>query len=66
MTIFVNEQIRLSEFRHSDEYALVEHLNDRDIYDRTLRIPSPYTDTDADEWLALTARIIEIQGRPVH
>jgi RimJ/RimL family protein N-acetyltransferase len=66
MTIIVNEQIHLSEFRFSDNCALIEHLNDRDIYDRTLRIPFPYTDTDANQWLALTARITEVQGRPVH
>jgi [ribosomal protein S5]-alanine N-acetyltransferase len=30
-----------------------------------LRIPFPYTDADADEWLALVARITEQQGRPV-
>ena len=36
MKIVVNEQIHLSEFRPSDKPALIEHLNDRDIYDRTL------------------------------
>src|ERR1019366_5231205 len=52
MIILVNSQVHLSEFRPSDKPALVEHLNDRDIYDRTLRIPYPYTENDADEWLA--------------
>ena len=41
MKIVVNDQIHLSEFRPSDKPALIEHLNDRDIYDRTLRIPFP-------------------------
>jgi RimJ/RimL family protein N-acetyltransferase len=31
----------------------------------TLRIPFPYTDASADEWLALVAHITEQQGRPV-
>jgi ribosomal-protein-alanine N-acetyltransferase len=62
----VNDQVHLSEFRSSDKPALIEHLNDRDIYERMLRIPFPYTDADADEWLALVARITEQQGRPVH
>ena len=65
MTIVVNDQVHLSEFRSSDKPALVQHLNDRDIYDRTLRIPFPYTDASAEEWLALVARITEQQGRPV-
>ena len=58
MTIIVNERIHLSEFRPSDKCALTELLNDRDIDDRTLRIPFPYTDADADEWLALAVRCI--------
>lgn len=66
MKIVVNEQITLSEFRSSDRPALIQHLNDRDIYDRTLRIPFPYTEKDADEWLALYAKTTEKQGRPVN
>jgi len=65
MKIIVNERIHLSEFRPSDKCALTQLLNDRDIYDRTLRIPFPYTDAAADEWLALVAKITEQQGRPV-
>ena len=65
MEIVVNDQVHLSEFRPSDKLGLVEHLNDRDIYERTLRIPFPYTDADADEWLALVAKITHQQGRPV-
>src|SRR5271167_2640128 len=56
MNIFVNEQVRLTEVRSSDKPALVEQLNDKEIYDRTLRIPYPYTDTNAEEWLAIVAR----------
>jgi RimJ/RimL family protein N-acetyltransferase len=66
MRIVVNEQIHLSAFRLSDKSALQELLNDRDIYERTLRIPFPYTDKDSDEWLALVAKITEQQGQPVH
>ena len=65
MRIVVNDQVHLTEFRGSDKPALLQHLNDRDIYDRTLRIPSPYTDASADDWLALVATITEQQGRPV-
>ena len=66
MKIVVNDQVHLSEFRSSDKPALIQHLNDRDIYDRTLRIPFPYTDADADEWLARVAKITEQHGQPVH
>ena len=65
MRLVVNDQVHLSEIRASDKGALVAHLDDRDVYERTLRIPFPYTDTDADEWLALVARITEQQGCPV-
>jgi RimJ/RimL family protein N-acetyltransferase len=66
MKIIINDQVHLSEFRSSDRQALIEHLNERDIYERTLRIPFPYTEEDADEWLALVAKITQQQGRPVH
>src|SRR3954452_19820700 len=66
MKLVVNDQVHLSEFRSSDKDALITHLNDRDIYDRTLRIPFPYTDDAADEWLALVAKVTKQQGRPVH
>ena len=65
MKIVVSDQVHLSEFRASDKDALLANLNDRDIYERTLRIPFPYTDAAADEWLALVARITRQQGRPV-
>jgi RimJ/RimL family protein N-acetyltransferase len=65
MKITVNDHVHLSEFQPSDRPALIQHLNDRDIYDRTLRIPFPYTDTAADEWLALVGKITQQQGRPV-
>jgi RimJ/RimL family protein N-acetyltransferase len=66
MRLLVNDQVHLSEFRSSDKPALVQHLNDLDIYDRTLRIPFPYTESDADDWLALVAKIAQEQGRPIH
>jgi RimJ/RimL family protein N-acetyltransferase len=65
MKIAVNNDVHLSEFHSSDRSALIEHLNDRDIYDRTLRIPFPYTEAAADEWLTLVAKITQQQGRPV-
>jgi RimJ/RimL family protein N-acetyltransferase len=65
MKISVNDQIHLSEVRSSDKDALIAYLNDRDIYDRTLRIPFPYTQNDADEWLGVVAKNTQQQGQPV-
>ncbi|OAI44925.1 hypothetical protein AYO44_13400 [Planctomycetaceae bacterium SCGC AG-212-F19] len=65
MTILVNAQIRLTEFLLSDKPSLVEHLREKEIYDRTLRIPYPYTEANAEEWLAVVAKITKEQGRPV-
>jgi [ribosomal protein S5]-alanine N-acetyltransferase len=62
----VTAHISLSEIRSSDKPALVEQLNDKEIYERTLRIPYPYTDTNAEEWLAIVAKATQQQGRPVH
>src|SRR5207302_256494 len=66
MKFVVTDQVHLSEFRSTDKDALIAHLNDRDIYERTLRIPFPYTDASADEWLAQVAKSTRQQGRPVH
>lgn len=66
MKIDVNSQVHLSELRESDRAALVEFLNERDIHDRTLRIPYPYTPEDAERWLITVADITQQQGRPVH
>ena len=51
MKIVVSDQVHLSDLRSSDKDALLAHLNDRDISERALRIPFPYTDA-ADEWLS--------------
>ena len=64
MRLVVNDQVHLSEVRASDKGALVAHLNDRDIYERTLGIPFPYTEAAADAWLALVAQNTRQQGRP--
>jgi RimJ/RimL family protein N-acetyltransferase len=65
MNILVNEQVRLTEFRDSDKPALIEHLQEKEIFDRTLRIPYPYTEKDAEEWLGIVAKTTQQQGCPV-
>src|SRR4051812_6956248 len=66
MKIVVNDKIHLSEFHPGDKPAIIEYLNDRDLYEWTLLIPFPYTEKDADDWFARFAKIAEQQGRPVH
>jgi [ribosomal protein S5]-alanine N-acetyltransferase len=62
----VNEAVRLTEFRPSDKSTLVEFLREKEIYDRTLRIPYPYTEQHAEEWLQIVARTTQQQGRSVN
>lgn len=50
--ITVNEFITLEPFRPADKAALVRYLNDAELYANTLKVPSPYMDSDADDWLA--------------
>ena len=66
MKIVVNDQVHLSEFRPSDKCAIVALLNDREIYDLTLRIPFPYSETDAEAFLNRVAKTTEQQGQPAH
>lgn len=51
MHLKVNNEISLTEIRGTDKLAYLEHLKVKDISDTTLRIPYPYTEMDADEWL---------------
>jgi RimJ/RimL family protein N-acetyltransferase len=43
----------VTHFRHSDREALVANLRDGLVQPTMLLIPFPYTDTHADEWLAI-------------
>lgn len=65
MNIDVGNGIRLAEFRPTDKDALIEYLSDRDVYDRTLRIPHPYTDADADRWLDCVEQAENTTGQNV-
>lgn len=53
MDILISNSLRLTGFRRSDQAALIEHLAEKEIYDRTLRIPYPYTQADAEQWLGI-------------
>src|SRR3984893_17872998 len=62
MRIVVNDQIHLSEIRASDRAACVEHFREKEIYDRTLRIPYPYTEKDFDDFMAMVEKRRQEQG----
>ncbi len=62
----VNQDIHLSAVCPSDKPAFVEYLNDREIFERTLRIPYPYTLADADHFLARDAEATARLGHPIH
>ena len=64
--IVVTPQIYLTAIEPADRSALVELLNDREIYDQTLRIPYPYTDEDAGKFLSIVDRTTCQYGQAVH
>jgi [ribosomal protein S5]-alanine N-acetyltransferase len=66
MYLRVNEQIHLTEIRAADKAACVQYLSDKDIYDRTLRIPCPYTEADFDRWMDVVRQATEEHGEPIH
>jgi RimJ/RimL family protein N-acetyltransferase len=61
----VSDHIHLTDIRPSDKNAFIEHLNEKEIYDNTLRIPFPYTEKDANEWITLVAQNSEREGQPI-
>jgi len=51
--IEVKTGIYFTEVRASDKPQYLEYFKDKEIYDNTSRIPYPYTEQHADEWIAL-------------
>ena len=49
--IHISEHLKLTLFEPTDKPNLVRYLNDPVLYRNTLRIPSPYTDADAEQWI---------------
>lgn len=65
-TITINDKIELTEIRESDKQQFVKYLNNKEHYDYTLMIPSPYTEADAD-WFINSCREAEKKhGRVVN
>ncbi len=57
-TLTINDQIELTEIRETDKPQFVQFLNNKEHYDYTLHIPSPYTEADAD-WFINNCRKAE-------
>jgi ribosomal-protein-alanine N-acetyltransferase len=66
MNLEVSNGIRLTEIRRSDQDALIEFLNDRDVNATTVRIPFPYTAADAEDWFTTVGQLTRQNGQPVN
>ena len=64
--IAVSENISLTEIRSDDKAAFVKYLNDKEIYDSTLRIPFPYSEQDAESFLQFVHQANARYGHPVN
>ncbi len=64
--IAVHESIHLAEIRPGDKAAFVKHLNDKEVYRNTLRIPYPYSEDDAVQFIGMAAEATARHGHPVH
>jgi ribosomal-protein-alanine N-acetyltransferase len=66
MNLIVTSEISLTDFNRSDLDALVEWLSEPEIYERTLRIPHPYTLADAEKWLDIVEQAKAQNGPSLH
>ncbi|MBC7775920.1 MAG: GNAT family N-acetyltransferase [Phycisphaerae bacterium] len=60
--IHIREHIALTLLEPGDKPNLVRYLNDPVLYRNTLRIPSPYTEADAEKWVNDMREAYEKQG----
>lgn len=65
-TRVVRDDLRLSAIHERDKTAFVAALNDKEIYDHTLRIPYPYTEADAEAFIDRANAATAHRGHPVH
>jgi RimJ/RimL family protein N-acetyltransferase len=64
--IIINETTALTGFEPEDKSNLVRYLNDPELYRNTLTVPNPYTEADAEKWLATVAEAEQKHGMRVH
>ncbi|MDO8368910.1 MAG: GNAT family N-acetyltransferase [Saprospiraceae bacterium] len=61
--IYLREHLSLTPFEPGDQTNLVRYLNDPELYRNTLRIPSPYTEADADQWINMAQENRALHGK---
>lgn len=66
MNLAITDTLALTEFQPSDQAACVERINDRAIYEHTLRIPYPYRPEHFEQWLSIVDEATRQFGEPVH
>jgi RimJ/RimL family protein N-acetyltransferase len=57
-------QMSVTEIRDGDQSAYLKHFQEREIHERTLRIPFPYTERDAEQWMDYARNRCDEMGRP--
>ncbi len=62
----ISDTILLSQYVPADKAALLEHFREKEIYDWTFRIPFPYGEKDADDFLSLVEKQTREIGQPVN
>src|ERR1700683_5474389 len=55
MNIPIGSNFCVSEIGPQDAGAYIEHLREREIYERTLTVPYPYTPEHAKDWIQRVA-----------
>ena len=51
MRIDLHDGFYLSPVREGDQAAYVKHFRDKDVTDRLIKVPYPYTEKDAEDWV---------------
>lgn len=62
MEIAVCDDFCLTEIRSGDKRSFMKYLSDEQIYQNTLSIPSPYKESDAEQWISLNEKIYSDHG----
>ena len=65
LTVNVRSGISLSPLCPGDKSAMVEFLGPKDVYLTTLNIPHPYTEANAEAWIARRMEHTQLVGKEV-
>ncbi len=63
MDIIINADYSMGRIKTSDRPALINYLNDEDIYRNTLQLPHPYREEDADWFISHTTLMERTEQR---